>query len=123
MKIKLRKAFICGIKGTKLSKTESQFLKKNKPWGIIFFERNIKNINQVSKLTASIKKIFNDKYYPILIDEEGGRVSRLKNIIDSSIFSGAYFGNLYKKKPKKYLNKLHIKIFYHLGKCTNIKSI
>ena len=28
MKIKLRKAFICGIKGTKLSKTESQFLKK-----------------------------------------------------------------------------------------------
>ena len=40
------------LKGTKLSKTESQFLKKNKPWGIIFFERNIKNINQVSKLTA-----------------------------------------------------------------------
>ncbi len=109
MKIKLRKAFICGIKGTKLSKTESQFLKKNKPWGIIFFERNIKNINQVSKLTASIKKIFNDKYYPILIDEEGGRVSRLKNIIDSSIFSGSYFGYLYKKNPKKF--NLYYKIY------------
>ena len=33
------------------------------------------------KFTNSIKKIFNDPYYPILIDEEGGRVSRLKNIV------------------------------------------
>ena len=29
-----------------------------------------------------IKKCFDDKYYPILIDEEGGSVSRLKNILD-----------------------------------------
>ena len=90
MKINSRKSFICGIRGIKLSNKEYLFLKKNKPWGIILFERNIKNINQTKKLISSIKNIFNDQNYPILIDEEGGKVSRLKSIIDNSIFTGKY---------------------------------
>ena len=102
MKIKLRKSFICGIKGIKLSPKESSFIKKHKPWGIILFERNIKNIKQVQKLTNSIRKIFKDSKYPILIDEEGGKVSRIRNIVDTSIFTGSYFGNLYKKNIKKF---------------------
>ena len=102
LKIKLRKSFICGIKGFKLSKKEFKFIKTHKPWGIILFQRNIKNIYQAKKLTSSIKKIFNDPYYPILIDEEGGRVSRLKKIVDSSIFTGKFFGNLLKRHIKKF---------------------
>ena len=58
---------------------KKKFLKKYKPWGVILFSRNIKNIKQTFKLTTSIRKIFNDKKYPILIDQEGGRVNRLKN--------------------------------------------
>ena len=68
-------------KSTILSLKEKKFLKKYKPWGIILFTRNIKNIQQTQKLTSSIRKIFNDKKYPILIDQEGGRVNRLKNLI------------------------------------------
>ncbi len=102
MKIKFRKAFICGVKSKKLSKIEYQFLKKNKPWGIILFQRNIKDIVQTKKLTNTIKKLYKDPNYPILIDEEGGRVSRLKNIVDNSIFSGNFFGELYKKNIKKF---------------------
>ena len=68
MKIKLRKSCICGIKGLKLSKNEHKFIKKYRPWGIILFKRNIKNIKQTSELTKSIKKIFKDPYYPVLID-------------------------------------------------------
>ncbi len=102
MKIKHRKSFICGIKSTKLTQNEYLFIKKNKPWGVILFERNIKNITQTKKLTNSIKKIFKDPNYPILIDEEGGRVSRLKNIVDNSIFSANYFGNILNKKNKKF---------------------
>ena len=102
MKIKFRKAFICGVKSRKLSKNEYQFLKKNKPWGIILFQRNIKDIVQTKKLTNTIKKLYKDPNYPILIDEEGGRVSRLKNIVDNSIFSGNFFGELYKKNIKKF---------------------
>ena len=41
------------------------------------------------------KKIFKDKNYPILIDEEGGNVSRLNKIIDTSIFSAKSFGDLF----------------------------
>jgi len=102
VKIKLRKSFICGIKSTKLSNKEYLFIKKNKPWGIILFQRNINNINQVKKLTTSIRQIFNDPFYPILIDEEGGRISRLKNILDNSIFSAKYFGDLYKTNIRKF---------------------
>ena len=76
-----RRSFIIGIKSTELNKDEIIFLKKYKPWGVILFSRNVKNIPQTYKLTSHIRKIFNDRKYPILIDQEGGRVIRLKNII------------------------------------------
>tara|TARA_B100002051_G_scaffold25780_1_gene20114 strand:- start:518 stop:1468 length:951 start_codon:yes stop_codon:yes gene_type:complete len=100
--LEYRRAFICGLKSTKITNSERKFLKKFKPWGIILFSRNIKTIKQTKNLTNNIKKIFNDKNYPILIDEEGGRVSRLKNFIDSSIFTANYFGNLFKNDKKKF---------------------
>ena len=88
--INKRRAFICGISGSKLKKKEISFLKKYKPWGIILFSRNLKTIKQSQNLTKSIRKVFYDDKYPILIDEEGGRVSRLNKFIDSSIFSGEF---------------------------------
>ena len=100
--ISKRRSFITGIKGKKLSKKEVIFLKKYKPWGVILFSRNISTITQTQKLTSDIKKIFNDKNYPILIDEEGGRVSRLNKFIDNSIFSAEFFGNIYKNNKKKF---------------------
>ena len=96
------RAFICGVKGKKLTKNEIFFLKKYKPWGIILFSRNISTISQTQKLTTSIKKIFSNKNYPILIDEEGGRVSRLNKFIDNSIFSAKFFGELYKNDKNKF---------------------
>ena len=100
--IKKRKAFICGVKGKKLSKKEIFFLKKYKPWGIILFSRNIFSIKQTQMLTKKIKSIFKDENYPILIDEEGGRVSRLSKFIESSNFSAKYFGDLYLNDKNKF---------------------
>ena len=102
-----RRSFIVGIKSTKLSLREKNFLKIYKPWGVILFTRNIKNINQTSKLTSSIKKIFNDKNYPILIDQEGGRVNRLKNLISFDNLTSEFFGNKYIKNRKEF-------IFYYI---------
>ena len=99
-----RKAIIFGIKGTQLTKEEKYLLKREKPWGIILFSRNIKDFFQLKHLINDIKKNFNDKNYPILVDQEGGRVSRLNKIIDLSFFSQGYFGKLY---------KLDKKVFYH----------
>ena len=70
-----RKAVIFGIKSYQLSKKEKFFLKKTKPWGIILFSRNVKSFSQLKSLTSSIKKIIQDKKYPILIDMEGGKLA------------------------------------------------
>ena len=99
---KNHRSFICGIKGKFLSKNEKQFLKKYRPWGIILFSRNIDSIKQTQILTESIRNIFKNKNYPIIIDEEGGRVTRLKKFIDNSLFSADYFGKLYKNNNKKF---------------------
>ena len=106
--MKNRRSFIVGIKSTKLSNKEKIFLKKYKPWGVILFARNIKNINQTFKLTSSIRKIFNDKNYPILIDQEGGRVNRLRNIISFDNLTSEFFGQLYVKNYKEF------EIYYRL---------
>ena len=104
-----RRAFIIGIKSTKLSKKEKNFLNKYKPWGVILFTRNIKNIEQTFKLTSSIRKIFKDRKYPILIDQEGGRVNRLKNIISFDNLTSEFFGKKYIKNIKEF--KLYYKLF------------
>tara|TARA_B100000674_G_scaffold326277_1_gene272079 strand:+ start:572 stop:1519 length:948 start_codon:yes stop_codon:yes gene_type:complete len=106
--MKNRRSFIVGIKSTKLSNKEKIFLKRYKPWGVILFARNIKNINQTFKLTSSIRKIFNDKNYPILIDQEGGRVNRLRNIISFDNLTSEFFGQLYFKSYKEF------EIYYRL---------
>ena len=100
--ISKRKAFISGIKSMKLTTSEVKFLKKQKPWGIILFSRNIKSINQTKLLTHSIRKLFKDPHYPILIDQEGGRVNRLKNIITFDNLTGEYFGKLYVQDKRKF---------------------
>tara|TARA_Y100000389_G_C17417996_1_gene494921 strand:+ start:693 stop:1634 length:942 start_codon:yes stop_codon:yes gene_type:complete len=113
-----QKALIVSIKGYKLTNKEILLLKK-KPWGIILFKRNIKSLIQVTYLTKNIKKITKNKHFPILIDEEGSTVSRLRNIINHNI-SANYFGNLYSidrticiKLYKNYLNSI----------CNNLKKI
>ena len=105
-----RKAVIFGIKGHKLSRNEKSFFKKTKPWGIILFSRNIKNIHQLKELVDDIKNIHKDKKYPVLIDQEGGKVSRLDKIIDFSIFSQSYFGKLFVKDKKLFINYYKIYI-------------
>jgi len=100
--ISKRKAFITGIKSLKLTTSEVKFLKKQKPWGIILFSRNIKSINQTKLLTHSIRKLFKDPHYPILIDQEGGRVNRLKIIITFDNLTGEYFGKLYVQDKRKF---------------------
>jgi len=104
-----RRSFITGIKSTLLSKKEKKFLKKYKPWGVILFSRNIKSLSQAKKLTDKIKKIFKDKNYPILLDQEGGRVNRLRNYFNADSLTSEFFGNLYTKDKKKFDN--YYKIF------------
>ncbi len=120
--IKNRRAFVCGLKGLNITNKEFNFLKKYRPWGIILFSRNIKNLKQVQKLTKKIKSIFKDKNYPILIDEEGGRVSRLKNIIDNSDLTASYFGKIYGKSKRNF--NLYISVYIEqISKILNLIGV
>ena len=91
-----QKALIISIRSTKLSYKEKILLSKEKPWGIILFERNIESVNQIISLTTQIKKLTKNKNFPIIIDEEGKRVSRLKNMLNHNM-TASFFGNLYQE--------------------------
>ncbi len=121
-----RKAIIISLKGTSLTKKEKNLLIHEKPWGIILFERNLKSISQIKKLTSKIKNLTRNKSFPIMIDEEGSTVTRLKKIINHNI-SANFFGNLFKinksfclKMYKLYLFSL-CDILKHLG--INVNTI
>jgi len=113
-----RKAIIFGLKGTTLSKEEKHLLKNSKPWGIIIFSRNVNNLYQLKKLTEQIRNIFNDSNYPILIDEEGGNITRLNKIINFKTFSQKFFVKEYKNKKKTF----HKKYKNYISLVSNILS-
>ena len=73
----------------------------------------------MNKLVHEIKKLTKDKNFPILIDEEGSTVSRLRNIFNHNIDAN-YFGNLYKKNKKV---SLTLYKFYLRSLCENLKKI
>ncbi|MBO6674645.1 MAG: beta-N-acetylhexosaminidase [Rhizobiales bacterium] len=71
------RAFICGLEGLEVTDFERAYLRETKPWGVILFGRNIDNPDQVRRLTSDVREAL-DWQAPILIDQEGGRVQRLK---------------------------------------------
>ena len=107
-----KKAIIVSIRGTNLSNKEKVLLSNEKPWGLILFKRNIKSFNQIVNLTKKIRKYAQDDKFPILIDEEGAKVSRMESIIQHDL-NATFFGNLYLTDQKiaielykTYLNSL-----------------
>ncbi len=94
-----KKAIIISIKGYKLSYKEKTLLSRERPWGLILFKRNIKSFNQITNLIKSIRKITKDQKFPIMIDEEGIKVSRLSNIVEHK-FSQRSMAEIYKADKK-----------------------
>lgn len=72
------KAFICGVSGATLTNDERDFLSREQPYGVILFARNIENPAQLKALVSDIKTHLNHPFASILIDQEGGRVARMK---------------------------------------------
>jgi len=114
-----KKAIIVSIKGSVLTNKEKLLFLNEKPWGIILFKRNIKSLIQIKLLIKKIRMLTKDNNFPVLIDEEGSTVSRLKNIILHN-FSADFFGDLYE------INKtLSIRLYkiYLNSLCKNLKKI
>ena len=74
----MRRRVIFGCAGTTLAPEERDFFRRVQPFGFILFGRNIETRAQVRALTAALRDTVNDPRAPVLIDQEGGRVARLK---------------------------------------------
>ena len=74
----MTKAFICGCKGKSLTQDEVAFLSKEKPWGLILFARNCETPDQIKQLVSDFRSATGVSNAPVLIDQEGGRVQRLR---------------------------------------------
>ncbi len=72
------KAVIFGCAGTVLSADERRFLAAAEPLGFILFERNCAEPAQVRALVAALREAVGRAEAPVLIDQEGGRVARLR---------------------------------------------
>lgn len=74
----MRKRVIYGCHGTELLPEEKQFFREAQPWGFILFGRNIGTPEQVRRLVGDLRDCVSDEHAAVLIDQEGGRVARLK---------------------------------------------
>ena len=93
-------ALMLDIAGTELTQEDIELLQAPQVGGMILFSRNIKSPAQVRALTDHMRRIRPDIL--IAVDQEGGRVQRLKNGFTLLPAMG-HFGELYLTQPEKAL--------------------
>lgn len=91
------KAIIFGCSGPRLTDEEAAFFADERPWGLILFARNIGEAAEIADLTARFRDIVGRTDAPVFIDQEGGRVQRIRQPIAPNYPSGAVLGALYRK--------------------------
>jgi len=96
----MRSRAIYGCAGTSLSAEERDFFRGTQPWGFILFARNISDSAQVKALIAQLRETVGDANAPVLIDQEGGRVARLKPPQWKARPPAARFGVLHAANPE-----------------------
>ena len=116
------KAMILGCLGQRLTADEKAFYRDEQPWGFILFGRNIGEAEQVKDLVAEMRETVGGSVrVPVLIDQEGGRVQRIREPIAPRYPSGAELGALYDVDAEKGLraawlmSRLHAFDLYRLG--------
>jgi beta-N-acetylhexosaminidase len=88
-------AFITGLAGATLLEAERSFLASARPAGVILFARNCVAHDQIRRLVGDALDAIGDADTLVLIDQEGGRVQRLRPPIGRALPAAAAFGALY----------------------------
>ncbi len=92
-------AAIFGLSGLDLSAEERDFFREAEPAGYILFGRNLADKAQVRALTDSLRTLHGRDDLPIMIDQEGGRVQRMKPPVWPAFPAGQRFADLYAISP------------------------
>ena len=96
----MRTRVIYGCAGHELGAVERAFFRDTQPWGFILFARNISDHDQVRALVGSLRETVADARAPVLIDQEGGRVTRLTRPNWRERPAAARFGQVYANSPE-----------------------
>ncbi|MGL4397960.1 MAG: beta-N-acetylhexosaminidase [Hyphomicrobium sp.] len=73
-----RRALIAGVSGTELTSDDRAFFRMHRPAGLILFARNCAEHDQIRALIDDVRSAVADDAFLVLIDQEGGRVQRLR---------------------------------------------
>jgi beta-N-acetylhexosaminidase len=92
-------AAIYGLAGLELTDSERDFFRDADPAGFILFKRNCETREQVRRLTDSLRELSGRPDVPILIDQEGGRVARMKPPEWPAFPAAERFAALYQVAP------------------------
>lgn len=96
----MRTALITGVAGKVLRPKEAAFLREVRPVGFILFARNLESHDQIRTLVADVREAVGDDDFLVLIDQEGGRVQRLRPPLGRALPPGAAYGRLYETEPE-----------------------
>jgi beta-N-acetylhexosaminidase len=92
------RAFITGVAGTTLTTTERQFVQEADPWGLILFKRNVTTPDALRRLIGEFRGTVG-RQAPVLVDQEGGRVQRLRPPHWQAYPAGAVYGAVFDRDP------------------------
>ena len=95
----MTQAAIYGFAGLELTRDEASFFGDAKPAGYILFRRNIESKEQLRALTDALRALEGHDDVPILIDQEGGRVARMRPPVWPAFPTGEAFDKLYRLAP------------------------
>jgi beta-N-acetylhexosaminidase len=92
-------AAIYGLAGETLTDDERAFFRAADPAGYIVFRRNISGLEQLRALTDDLRSLHGRDDLPILIDQEGGRVARMRPPVWPAFPPAWTFAELYARAP------------------------
>lgn len=95
------KAMILGSSGPTLTADEIALYRDERPWGFILFARNCVEPQQITDLVAAMRDSIGRPDAPVLIDQEGGRVQRIRPPMIEKYPSAAVLGELYRQDREK----------------------
>jgi beta-N-acetylhexosaminidase len=93
-------AAIYGLEGFALKDEERGFFRDAEPAGFILFRRNCENQEQMLRLTDALRDVAGRDDVPILIDQEGGRVARMRPPVWPAFPAAERFAHLYRAAPQ-----------------------
>jgi beta-N-acetylhexosaminidase len=94
-------SLITGLSGEILTDDERRFYRDVQPAGLILFARNVAGVEQLKRLVADVLATVGRSDFLVLIDQEGGRVQRLRPPMARTLPAAAVYGKLYARNSDR----------------------